>query len=179
MVSCLATLKQVHAKGVVHGDIHGGNFVYSDAETNFRNTLRLIDFERATTYLTADGVHIEEPEEPPRYVKQSNTRLASVWELEGGHLSRRDDLYRLAELGLALSSDAFMVDWTAPGAPPECAENESMDSCRAHVAKLKRKRSPAGGVVYCRLYNAVLELKFHETINYDFWMQEISKSEHP
>ena len=177
MGAALRALKFVHAEGIVHGDIHGGNFVFSNPR-KVTSTLYLIDFERAQSYVSDDGrSHIEAPMEPPRYDKSYRASLLSPWELEGSHMARRDDLFRLAELGLELDGHAeFNVDWTAAGVPRECAEGSkeqrsSIPSCRAHIAILKRLRyirSPSGS--FREFYRATLNLGFSETVDYDGWI---------
>ena len=135
--------------------------------------IALVDFERGVSYMTADGVHSPEsakPEYAPAFDKPS---FLSPWELEGSHLARRDDLFRLAELGIELSTGMqFMVDWTAPGAPRGCAEDESMQSCRDHIAMLKRGRYCGSKSRIISFFYTVRGLKFHETINYDWWIAE-------
>ena len=91
----LDILKSLHATGFVHGDIHGGNFVYSGFEP--ATSLRLIDFGRTVPYIeSTTGMHIAD-QDTPVYEDLVEDWL-SVFELGRSRKSRRDDMYRLAEM---------------------------------------------------------------------------------
>lgn len=99
-------LERLHSRGIVHGDIHGGNVVYLD---NDRAELGFIDFglsffaEHMTNY--PDKVR-----EPLSHVHC----LYSPYELEGFRPSYRDDVFRAIEIGAyLLNTRHFMTYCTA------------------------------------------------------------------
>ena len=55
-VAAISLIKRVHEMGFVHGDIHFYNFVYSGLDDeSIPDTTRLIDFERAASFVTPEG----------------------------------------------------------------------------------------------------------------------------
>ena len=90
-VRLITLLEGVHSAGLLHGDIHIENVVGADPES-----MMLVDFGRASAYINPDtGAHIPLTMKP---VGPWNPILLSVNELEGLAVSRRDDLFRAAEL---------------------------------------------------------------------------------
>ena len=88
-------LSRVHSQGIIHGDIHMGNFVMKSFDEP--GSLRLIDFGRSIAYVNAEtGRHIHNTHVP--LDTSYNRLLLSPFELEGSRRARRDDLYRLSEL---------------------------------------------------------------------------------
>lgn len=98
----LEIIQVVHSKGFVHGDIHPGNFVFSDPR-NVAKTLRLIDFGRAEPYINNKWRHVAEGSltDAPAGLELD---YLSPWEILGKRKSRRDDLFRIAESLLRLGS---------------------------------------------------------------------------
>ena len=96
--AAIKLLKEIHDKGFVHGDIHGDNFVYSgdnDAAT-IPESLALIDFGRTEVFIDRFGRHI--PESKKEYANWLNLDILSPFELQGWYKTRRDDIFRLAEI---------------------------------------------------------------------------------
>lgn len=157
-VAAINLLEAVHATGLVHGDVHGGNFVFflRDPES----TLRLIDFGRARPFVHPEtGAHLPILEMTESSWKPQHL---SVSELQGYTVSRRDDLFRLSELVIFLISHDDDV-WETP-------ENEMVEF------KLNRKFSwpqvPSG---FAQFYRETIALQFHEKPDYDRFRYLISK----
>ena len=94
----------LHSKGIVHGDIHGGNIVYRTPVGMFGemdDDFVLIDFEHAVF----SPRHFGEPDLLPKGLPAHlATFILSPWQLAGHRKGPRDDLYRLIYLlGDALS----------------------------------------------------------------------------
>ena len=101
-IAAINLLETLHSTGLVHGDVHGGNFVLYKSDP--AASLRIIDFGRSRPYIDANtGNHV-----PLTRLGENgwNPGLLSVGELEGWTVSRRDDLFRLAELLIYLISNA-------------------------------------------------------------------------
>ena len=108
-VRCMSILNRVHSVGIIHGDVHKGNFVFTDS----LSTVKLIDFGRSTEWLDfTTGEHMTIS---AAYVKEKNDRAdfknsrmslnvayLSPFEIQGIPRSRRDDMFRLAEMLIAL-----------------------------------------------------------------------------
>lgn len=88
----LNQLKEVHATGFVHGDVHAGNIVWDGR--NF-NSFRFIDFGESRPFVDwKTRTHILPIQK--RVSPVVNQDLLSRWERLGYPKSRRDDLSRLA-----------------------------------------------------------------------------------
>ena len=115
--SAIRLIQAIHARGIIHGDIHAGNFVFSDP-MDIPGTLKVIDFGRSTPYRTEDGQHIAE--EDMRTVDFADTHwnplFQSIHELSGSPVSRRDDMYRLAEMlvYLLVGDDDLYIKYIEP-----------------------------------------------------------------
>ena len=157
-IALLSLLEEVHSIGLVHGDMHAGNVVTNGSE------VKLIDFGRARVFIDpVSGQHI-----PFTYSDEEldfNPMLLSLHELEGWMPSRRDDLFRLAELL------AFLVDGD------EClyihrtirGRRVTLIPPQREIIKRKRFRIfssqvPAGVV---QLYNAATVMAFDQDPDYE------------
>lgn len=96
--SALRLLQSLHTMGLVHGDIHSDNLVYSESPSD----LKLIDFGR-TYYYRKHKKHIESPP-----ATKYNPNLLSPWEVKEKNKSRRDDI--LLEAGGY--DDKFLSDFS-------------------------------------------------------------------
>lgn len=104
----LKILEKFHDTGLIHGDIHIMNFMLRSV-SDITNTLTLIDFGRSMSYIDPKtGLHRKQNElKPftPLYIL--NWNLLSINELEGRAVSRADDIFRLAELLVALCNKSI------------------------------------------------------------------------
>ena len=146
MLTASGILENIHGRGIVHGDIHSANFVLTSPGD--MGGLRLIDLERARRYTRGhgdDGAEHPTRADPSPAVVYS-ARLLSPWELEGSkRISPRDDLFRLAEMGLELAGfGPYVADWRDERFPEECRiESQLPDAilaCCLVVANDKRTR---------------------------------------
>lgn len=100
MVACIALealsiLKDLHAKGYVHGDVKPENFLLGQPGTPNEKRLYLCDLGLATRWKdSVCGTHVEYDQRPD--VFRGTVRYASVHAHLGRTASRRDDLESLA-----------------------------------------------------------------------------------
>jgi tRNA A-37 threonylcarbamoyl transferase component Bud32 len=171
-LAAINLLEQVHAAGLVHGDVHGGNFVFfkSDPVTS----LRIIDFGRARPYIDPkSGEHVKLTWMREEHLNW-NPLFLSAYELQGWTVSRRDDLFRLAELLVYLvSNDNHLYDryrgvdnqvyLTLPG------------SDELLKRKIQRKFSSIVPLGFIQMYRETLNMDFTETPDYDRFRYLVSQ----
>ena len=170
----------MHTGGFVHGDIHYENFVFGpvpSAEGHFPDpaeaveSVALIDFGRASPFITDEGHHTDK--ENTSYGVGWNSAFLSPFELDGGTKTRRDDIFRLAEMALQLlgPDDQFIrfLEVVVLGV--------GIDVQRKRLAKLKRTRKLGDNVpgVFRDFYKYSLDLKFNEKPDYERWMMAFSE----
>jgi hypothetical protein len=164
----LRALQRFHRSGFAHGDIHWGNFMIGD-------TIRLIDLGLANPYVDEYGVHIP----PDRRIFLSPKRvppnLLSPWHIESNlgskyRSTRRDDMFRLAEMLFTISSDAYRRDAL------ELSEFRAQDSV---VIEFKRT---ADSRRYSRIpetvndfYQYTLSLGFDTAPDYLTWIDRFTR----
>ena len=120
-------LKEIHDRGIIHGDIHAGNILFKEPysaahEVSTIDTdLVFIDFEYATFFPNDFGSPIHQPRTPTL-----NRHLLSPWQLAGERMGRRDDVYRAL---------AFMANGLSVG-----------DAERKYDNRVEDKRALSGDV---------------------------------
>ena len=99
----LKILEKVHDTGIIHGDIHGANFMLESVD-DIESSLKLIDFGRSMLYVDpVDQNHKPQRDMMPfSPVQPLNWDLLSINELERRAISRADDYFRLAETLITL-----------------------------------------------------------------------------
>lgn len=177
----LDILKSLHQKGFVHGSISPWNWLLHS------NQMHLVDYGHTVPYVDSVGVHVPEatPITNSRYMRSRvwavdatpvEVSLLSVWHLERGDLetyrmSRRDDMFRFAEMLFKISSSEFQQ---------LCAKtlaNKNLNHSPVHWAKLKREMltssMPPEGFpqVFREFFLAMSELQFQQTPQYDRWKE--------
>ena len=184
----LETLKAVHSRGLIHGDIHYQNFVCDINPEREEIKVRLIDFGRAEPFVNpGDGTHVTE--EKKEYLSYLAWHL-SPWELEGWRKTRRDDLFRLAETLLRSGRYDTLFD-----KKERRFRNRGwklwQDADAKYIRKAlqyKKNRPFSNEVpqILIDFYQATLNLGFAETINYDEWInrfrtesQDVKKNKTP
>ena len=163
----LELLRTVHEGGVVHGDIHLDNVVCSDRD-RVVETMALIDFGRATEFIEDDGSH--KPEAVGGYGDQWSTELLSPWELEGVAKSRRDDIFRLAEMAITLLGMDTLAHRYAVS---KISRDPDLPRQRARMAGLKRGRdlgSRRVPTVFRNFYRYALGMGFQDQPDYGAWI---------
>jgi tRNA A-37 threonylcarbamoyl transferase component Bud32 len=156
---------QVHERGIIHGDVHWQNFVFSD-DNNIAGTIRIIDFGRSKPYMGKSEYQM-------RPVGAGEINWYEFWlspgEIEGQPVSRADDLFRIADMLILLleGADSFIVR--------ERANHRGYISERpmtpAETARFKRNRVfKANTPLDIRqFYQYTLTLGFHDKPKYDGW----------
>ena len=102
-VQVVELLRDLHATGVVHGDVHGGNILFKDSSSVVdmsTSQLVLIDFEFALFYPVEVGMDARRTDSTAHRVPA----LLSPWELQGFRTGRRDDVFRAIECAARLLS---------------------------------------------------------------------------
>ena len=94
-VKVIGIVRDVHALGMLHADIHGRNFIVDDP-SNVPDGIKIIDFGASQPYIDPQtGMHIRNRIGSP---PDGNPFFQSPYVLEGSRISRRDDMYRVSEL---------------------------------------------------------------------------------
>ena len=176
----LEIMKEFHSTGFAHGDIHFHNFVYEGDADRIPETLSLIDFGRVEPFITKEGTHI--PKAKGEYPLIINPKLLSDLELEGWIKTRRDDMFRIAEMILDLGNYDELFHKQIASLEAEFTRQGKMDSgeetlrrMRARILALKRERKidPKAPKVFKRFYIYCMEkLGFAARPDYDYWIQE-------
>ena len=152
----ITIVQRLHAYGIIHGDIHDCQLVLGDP-TDVA-TVKLIDFGRSVPYVDPlTGVHIPNDAHIP-FSPYLGAGSASPFELEGSIRTRRDDMYRVAEL-LYRIRGAKEPDWGRIG---------------DHSAKADFKRNwedvAHGGEFYTSFHHAMANLGFDQDPDYSTWI---------
>ena len=83
---------ELHARGIAHGDVHPGNFVLLK-----NGNLRIVDFGNAEPYIDSDtGDHVSHVRFPIN--PDFDPAILSIYQMDGSRMSRRDDVFRVAEV---------------------------------------------------------------------------------
>ncbi len=174
-------LEQLHSTGFVHGDIHNGNILFSLTPSM---TLHLIDFGFASPFLDVYGRHIVEADTLPNLSPYAfailNLELLSPWHLKRGAVdtkryrpTRRDDLFRFAELLFELASAEYSPRRKAAG------DGMRRDAKLKQLIKFKEseavKEIGLVPVEFKEFYEYVLGLRFGEMPEYGRWKSVFSR----
>ena len=168
-------VEQVHKRGLIHGDIHWGNFVYSN-ESDIPGSLRLIDYGRSMPYM--DGYTGQHLPGEMMMAKLSdhflwNDAYLSINELQGNPVGRRDDMFRLAEMlsFMMEGTDALMEKRPPP--PPGTHEPRAMRRSflvpRRNIVNRKRFRNlkQTTPKAIAELYYGSQSMELEDTPNYN------------
>ena len=155
---CLSIIRDIHALGIVHGDVHAGNFVVDNQLGDWPSRIRVVDFGRSVAFVDAQGDHV--PPGPPEGGQAWNPLFLSPWELQGSRLSRRDDVYRLSEALLALRDKGPLARRVAP---------------REGWLAVKDRRQ-AGPKLLADFHDAMRRLGFNQRPDYEGWIQRFERA---
>ena len=97
ILQVVSRLEAIHRKGFYFGDVHLENIMVKSS------TAYLLDFGRAGAFMYSDGSLV--PNERVVLSPSKNIRYLSPAELNNGRLSRRDDIFRLAEVAVRACAD--------------------------------------------------------------------------
>ena len=169
MVRALKIIKLVHSEGIVHGDVHMGNFVFwhSAGRVVHQDSLKLTGFGRAASYKDLrTGLHIahsrKELLETNDLDNKNNISLLSRFDLQGWIPTRRDDLYRLSEIFIALL-----------GFPESVSGRTTtvLDDKIFRDKNLQKLVLP----IFANFHRYCTQLSFEADPNYDFWINQFKK----
>ena len=174
-------IKALHATGFIHGDIFGRNLVYG-SDSDIVRTLRLIDFGRSEPFIQeTTGEHIEEKKID--YGWAWKHRALSIWELQGWRKTRRDDMYRIAELLISLGGFggkferelALLAGKYGTARLKSDEWRRGKEQLKEKVLKLKLNRVIGNGAPreIVEFYEYCKGLKFAEAPDYDFWINKL------
>ena len=156
-------IQTIHSFGIVHGDIHPGNFVFS-SKTDISGTVKVIDFGRAIPFINPETKqHVKQFDVLKPDIGGFNPLFLSPFELEGSKLSRRDDMYRLAELlYIALGYKRVGIDmWGRLKALPQIASDKRKwmaDSSPSHK-------------IFTDFHHEMVNLGFTDRPDYEKWIK--------
>ena len=151
-------LKEIHDRGIVHGDIHSGNIVIENPD-DIESTTKIIDFGRSSLFIvkSASG-WIHRPRRRIERDSRFSPPLLSIFELREYPASRRDDMYRLAEtLVFAISEDKFKAIYTQRRDPTK-------------VLELKENLEIPEHEVVNAFLQDMKQLGYKQRPNYEFWI---------
>jgi serine/threonine protein kinase len=164
-------LEHVHSFGIIHGDVHPGNLIYNPGTRE----VKMIDFGRATSFLAENGEHIKMVKHDG--LKGFNKNILSIGQLEGFVSSRRDDLFRLAEMLIYLLEKKWLPEQMTAcdngqgGKKGAVAVKNNKVNCSDPVvlSGLKKSRTVFGKNVpegLIRFYQETVKLGFSEKPRY-------------
>lgn len=163
--SAIRVLRDLHAYGIVHGAIGPYNLVVDS------DVVTLIDFGYAVPFVTEDGVHIDPTGSRPVTPEVDETQY-SVFEFELTPLSRRVDMYRLAEaLMIALDLPAVEKSFASEevdenGDPVSLKEGQDLREAKWNLALDTSIHLP----IFNEFHHAMRDLNFAEAPDYDGWI---------
>lgn len=163
--SAIRVLRDLHAYGIVHGSIGPYNLVVDS------DVVTLIDFGYAVPFVTSDGVHID-PKGPRPITPEVDETQYSVFEFDSTPLSRRVDMYRLAEaLMIALDLPAVEKSFASEevdenGDPVSLKEGEELREAKFNLALNPDIHLP----IFNEFHDAMRDLEFAEAPDYDGWI---------
>ena len=164
-IAIINMIEKVHSRGIIHGDIFGTNFVFSDLN-DVEGTLKIIDFGRSKPYIDpTTGAHI--PEGFAEFDLESwNPVNLSINELNDKTVSRRDDMFRIAELLVFLTDGGAALLQIAP-------RGDIVLPPIRQLVRLKQNRrfSDAVSKQVIDIYYRSLEMGFSETPDYEVFRQ--------
>jgi len=182
--SALQIIERIHQTGLIHGDIHRRNFIVKDSNKPAK-TLRIIDFGRVDLFMlphrtnyASTGETVLIPDNPHPQMKSNGWRegLLSPWEIEGHRPTRRDDLFRIAEMLIFMYGDpTFHEQYNAADAKYEKSDKteKAMNEFLTTVISLKRNRRfdsnfPQKVIDF---YEYTLTLKYEDKPKYQEWIK--------
>ena len=149
-------LQQLHAHGIIHGDIHRSNILLADPDDV--STVKLVDLGRSIPFISSkSNEHVLDASNVPLDDLHAE-RLLSPFELEGSLRTRRDDMYRLSETlyRMRVGSD--------PKWPSDVAD----------LAQAKREWVINREPIFTQFHHAMTNLGFDEEPKYADWIERFT-----
>jgi len=182
--SALDIIRRIHSTGLIHGDIHRRNFIVQDSSEPAK-TLRIIDFGRVELFMVPHATNY--PPETVLIPDHSNTklthdgwspRLLSPWEIGGHRPTRRDDVFRIAEMLIFMFGDQnFHTQYDT--AEKEYKRGRKTDNSATKflttVIDLKQNRpfNPSLPPKIKEFYQYTLGLGYMDEPNYQEWIDKL------
>jgi serine/threonine protein kinase len=177
----LKALQMFHYSGFAHGDVHWGNFMIHESSPG-HFSVRLIDLGMANPFTDEYGAHIPEPVAVSEETGGDddsglNIGFLSPWHIESNlgskyESSRRDDLFRLAEMLFQLSSAAYSNDLSNLGLLEILEGEYSVVVSDFKRRDLKLRPYPEIAPTIELFYRYTLEMRFDEEPNYAKWIEK-------
>jgi serine/threonine protein kinase len=182
--AALKIIKQIHKTGLLHGDIHKRNWLVQDWKRP-AETLRIIDFGRVELFMQPDSTNPRQtiliPDVVNRQIPTSlnwNAYHLSPWEMQGHRLTRRDDVFRIAEMLVRLyGEDSGFIEKHNDAKKKRndamrINEPAAIQAYLTRVIRLKKKRpfNPHLPKLLKEFYQYTLGLAYHEEPDYDTWI---------
>jgi hypothetical protein len=174
-VNALEAVRKFHNSGFAHGDIHWGNIMVHGTSA------RLIDLGRANPFANEDGSYMPIQQKPDRLAPADDTLnigFLSPWHIESNlgskYLSsRRDDVFRLAEMFCRVSSDAFRSDILLRTMVANLLGFGLSDFKRQVAGRPTWHEIPRPAMAF---YTYTLTLGFDEEPDYAIWIAEFNEA---
>lgn len=163
--SAIRVLRDLHAYGIVHGGIGPYNIVVDT------DIVTLIDFGYAVPFITEEGHHIPLKGSRPETPEVDETQY-SVFEFDSTPLSRRVDMYRLAEalmvaVDLPAVEKSFATDEVDEnGDPVGLKTGDELKQAKYDLTLDPEVHIP----IFNEFHHAMRDLEFAETPDYDGWI---------
>ena len=172
----LEIIQQLHNACLIHGDIHIRNWLVGDVY-HAAETLRMIDFGRVDLFMQPDpanpGRTIPIPDHSYVQLDASswNPRLLSPWEIRGHRPTRRDDIFRIAEMLVVLSGDSKFSQ-AVNDLKKRYPRGKSPEFLKG-MAKLKNKREFDASVpqLIQNFYNTAKSMRYLGNFDYGKWIE--------
>jgi serine/threonine protein kinase len=157
-VKMIRIMQALHSVGIVHGDVHGRNFVVGANKALAEADLYLVDFGLASVF--ADNQKHMEPYFH-NFHHDRNRKIMSPFELEHFPMTRRDDMYRVAETLYRIFAGPMVL---------ERCEMRNRFSSDAQLAEQKRHWAVKGFSQLVDFHHEMANLGFYERPNYERWI---------
>ncbi len=170
----LEFLRNLHATGFVHGDVHTGNILYDASQ----DKMTFIDFGMAQPFVDQSGVHIKITDVKEIITSRWNPDLLSPWHLQANNREEylqtpRDDLFRFAEVLYMMNIAGISSD---PGKSYELTIEDYIDLKTLKTTVRGHTRRGRMLPVVNAFYEYTLDLQFGQPIAYEEWIHHFSEN---
>lgn len=177
----LEIIEQIHMSGLIHGDIHKRNWLIQDKEKP-AETLRIIDFGRVQLFMKPH------PSDPAKFIlipdntqlilqtNGWNASLLSPWEIKGHRPTRRDDIFRIAEMLIFMFGDPNFH--SAVSVAKDKYQKTNLPQYLQTVIDLKfhRKFDASLPPKIKEFYKYAVSMRYNNKPNYQRWIREFREA---
>lgn len=162
----LDSIRLIHSFGIIHRDIKPDNILYGQSRGNINSLhLYLIDFGLATFFIQENGKHISNNQ--LKTIIGTNEYLSLNGHL-GNQLARRDDIESYLYTMISIFSDNKQLPWSNETNNSNISESKQYNN----IVYLLQFMADD---LWFELYIVLLQLKFEETIDYSYWLNNIQQ----